>query len=138
MLPQSGYGTVIRDFKGHVIAAKSSSLTQCTNKKVEALALLFGLELAKSLSISKLHVEGDSSIIINTCIKIHVYNWSIQYTLHQAWSLLDSIYECYIMHTYKEGNLLANCLLIWVLTRFILTLFFPHLTSLIAPTWLIL
>ena len=25
-------------------------------------------------------------------------------------SLLDSILECYIMHTYREGNLLANCL----------------------------
>ena len=93
-----------------MIATKSSSLPQCTNNKAEALALLFGLELAKSLYMSKIHVEGDSSIIINACIKHHVYNWSIQYILHQVWSLLDSISECYIMHTYREGNLLANCL----------------------------
>ena len=72
--------------------------------------MLFGLELAKSLSISKLHIEGDSSIIINACIKRHVCNWSIQYILHQVWSLLDSISECCIMHTYREGNLLADCL----------------------------
>lgn len=83
---------------------------QCTNNKVEALALCFGLELAKSLSISKLHVEGDSSIVINSFIKLHVYNWSIQYILHQVWSLLDSISKCYIMHTYREGNLLADYL----------------------------
>ena len=29
--------------------------------------------------------------------------------MHQVWSLLDSISECYIMHTYREGNILANC-----------------------------
>ena len=72
--------------------------------------MLFGLEFAKSLFIFKLHVEGDSSIIINASIKHHVCNWSIQYILHQVWSLLDSISECYIMHTYREGNLLADCL----------------------------
>ena len=93
-----------------MIAAKSSSLPQYTNNKDEALALLFGLELVKSLYIPNLHIEGDSSIIINACIKRHVYNWSIQYILHQVWSLLDSISECYIIHTYREGNLLANCL----------------------------
>ena len=70
-LGNSSYGIVIRDFKGHVITTKSSSLPLCTNNKVEALALLFGLELEKSLSISKLHVEGDLSI------KWHVCNWSI-------------------------------------------------------------
>ena len=79
-------------------------------KKMRPWPCFFGLELAKSLSISKLHAEGDSSIIINVCINRHVCDWSIQYILHQVWPLLDSISKCYIMHTYREGNLLADCL----------------------------
>lgn len=30
--------------------------------------------------------------------------------MHQVWCLLYSISECYIMHTYREDNLLADCL----------------------------
>ena len=100
--------------------------------------MLFGLELVRSLSIYKLHFEGDSTIIINSFIKHHIYNWFIQYILHQVWSLLDSISECYIMHPNREENLLANCLANLGTNGFILTFYFPHLTSLISPTWLIL
>ena len=33
--------------------------------------------------------------------------------MHQVWSLLDSIFKYCVMHTYREGNLLANCLAIF-------------------------
>lgn len=64
----SGVGVCIRDYMGDLKAFKSSILPPGTNNVVEVQALLEGLILAKKLDFLKVHVEVDSSLIINAYI----------------------------------------------------------------------
>ena len=58
------------------------------------------------------HIERDTMVIINACIKGTLHNWSLEYILIQTWKLLDSSIDVHISHTLHEGNqvvdLLAN------------------------------
>ena len=59
----------IRDHNGWVLGMLAQKLLVGTNNKVEAMALLLGLELALQLNIVNIHIEGDSSMVINSCLK---------------------------------------------------------------------
>ena len=48
-----------------------------TNNKAKAMALLLGLELALQLSIVNIHIEGDSLVVINLCVKKKLENWKL-------------------------------------------------------------
>ena len=69
----SGLGACIWDSHGSVVAITTSPLPKGTNNMVEAQALLAGLILAKRGNNYFLHIEGDSSIIINACIYRKLY-----------------------------------------------------------------
>ena len=66
---ESGAGVCVRDHNGRVLGMLAQKLLVGTNNKVEAMALLLGLELALQLNIVNIHIEGDSSMVINSCLK---------------------------------------------------------------------
>ena len=75
-----------------------------TNNMVEAQALLVGLILAKQGNFRLLHIEGDSSIIIEACIHRRIFSWKLKYILNQIWRLLDECQDVFISHIFREGN----------------------------------
>ena len=68
----SGFGACIRNPFGQVVAITVSPLPVDTNNMAEAHALLAGLILAKQGFFHRLHIEGDSSVIIDACIHRHI------------------------------------------------------------------
>ncbi len=73
-LGDSGIGVAIRNHQGVVVSLKVAPIPYGSNNLAKASALLEGLVLAKKLAITSLHVEGDSSVIINACISRQIVN----------------------------------------------------------------
>ena len=95
----SGFGACIRNLDGNVVAITISPLPINTNNMAEAQALLAGLTLAKQGNFQLLHIEGDSSVIINACIHRNIFSWKLKYILIQIWRLLDECMDVSISHT---------------------------------------
>lgn len=62
-----GVGIYIQDSLGTIIEAISFQLPIGMNNIVEAQAILLGLEINLKLGIAKIHVKGDSLIVVNAC-----------------------------------------------------------------------
>ena len=75
-----------------------------TNSIVEAHALLAGLLLAKQGCFNRLHIEGDSTVIIDACIHRRIISWKLKYVLNQIWRLPDECLEFFLSHNFFEGN----------------------------------
>jgi ribonuclease HI len=61
-------GAVIQDFEGSFVAAKCVALTHVESAAMaEALAMKYGLELARDIGCNRLIVESDSSETIEAC-----------------------------------------------------------------------
>ena len=72
--------------------------------------MLAGLILAKQGNFHRLHIEGDSSIIIDACIHRRIISWKLKYVLNQIWRLHDECLDVFISHIYREGNQVADYL----------------------------
>ena len=60
-----GLGVVIRDSRGHFVAARTRKvLGEADAMRVEAMAIREGLSLAKDLEIRAVILEGDAKIIL--------------------------------------------------------------------------
>ena len=57
-----------------------------------------------------LHIEGDSSVIINACIHRTIFSWKLKDILIQIWRLLYECMDVCISQTYREGNQVADFL----------------------------
>ena len=104
----SSFGACIRDPSSQVVAIIVSPLTIDTNNIAEAQALLAGLILAKQGCFHRLHIEGDSSVIIDACIHRCIFSWKLKYVLNQIWRLLDECLDISISNIFREGNKVAN------------------------------
>ena len=69
-----GLGACVRDSKGIVLAISSSPLPDGTNNSAETKALLVGLVLLKTGNFHRVHIEGDSQMVINSSIKRKSYS----------------------------------------------------------------
>ena len=100
----SGVGVFIRDHEGKVVEILAQKIPSGTNNYAKALALLFGVELAISLRIDNIHIEGDSNLVINSCLQRRVGNWKFGYILQKTWSIIDIFKTVSFSHTLREGN----------------------------------
>ena len=75
-----------------------------TNNKAEDMALLLGLELAFQLSITNIHIEVDSSVVINSCVKKESQNWKFGYILEKVWEIINKFKVVSFSHTLREGK----------------------------------
>ena len=109
-LGKAGCGMCLRSHLRDVLAFKCLSLPSSTNDMVEAFGLLYGLVLAKNLDLKAIHIEGNSTLIINAYIKRQILNWRIRYIMIKIWNLIDSFEIYHISHIYKEGNATTDLL----------------------------
>ena len=71
-LGPSRFGACIRNPSGQVLAITIAPFPFDINNIAEAYALLAGLILAKQACFHRLHIEGDSIVIIDACIHRHI------------------------------------------------------------------
>lgn len=62
----------------------------------------------RNKGISKIHIEGDSQIIIGAVISKKVVNWKLDYILSEVWRLLPRFETFKIGHCYREANQMAD------------------------------
>jgi len=55
----AGVGSSLRDHKGNLLGYYTSAIPKATNNIVEALALLYELELAKNIHVENLDIVSD-------------------------------------------------------------------------------
>ena len=103
-LGASGIGVCIRDHEGRVIDLLAKKIPSGTNNCAEAMALLFGVEMALKKNYTQIQIEGDSTLVINACLQRHVGNWKFGYILHKAWNLIDKFNSIIFSHTLRERN----------------------------------
>ena len=106
----SGIGVCIRDHEGRVTNLLAKKNPSGTNNCAEAMALLFGVEMALKKNYTQIQIEGDSTLVINACLQRHVGNWKFGYILHKAWNLIDRFNSVIFSHTLREGNQVADIL----------------------------
>lgn len=73
----SGAKVCIRNHNGQAVGMLAQKLPVGTNNKTEAMKLLLGLELSLQLNIAIIHIEGDSSVVINSCVRKKQRNESL-------------------------------------------------------------
>ncbi|GLJ26291.1 hypothetical protein SUGI_0505320 [Cryptomeria japonica] len=83
---------------------------EISNNEAEIRALEAGLSMCVKKNISKVIIEGDSQDIINGVIQSSFHNWRLYKWLPCINSLLARIGVFEIIHTYREGNRVADLL----------------------------
>ena len=79
-----------------------------SNNLVELEALKIGMLLCIEVGVSKVIIEGDSQIILNTIRKHSTPNWILNSRLGEVLDLLDSFEDSQIQHIYHEDNYKAD------------------------------
>jgi ribonuclease HI len=85
-LGPAGYGVVIRDNTGQIRHIMAGNLGFNSNNSVELWGLIRGIQLASSLNLNQLIIEGDSQVIISLATKI--INGSDPAKVSPSWHLL--------------------------------------------------
>ena len=106
----SGCGACLRNSFEEVVAIIVSPFPIDTNNIMEAHALLVELLLAKQGYFNRLHIEGYSLFIIDSCIHRRIISWKLKYVLKKIWRLLDECSDVCISHIYQEGNKVVDFL----------------------------
>lgn len=75
-----------------------------TNHKVEAMAALQGIILAKKWNCTHLWIEGDSNNIIKYLNGTSQPSWSIHNIMFFAIDIIRTFKKCHISHIYQEAN----------------------------------
>ncbi|XP_057822587.1 uncharacterized protein LOC131034983 [Cryptomeria japonica] len=112
----SGVGIVIRNEKGDIIKCGAKRLKTDTNNEVEAYPTLLVVRLARSSGIKKLHLEGDSLVIIQTIKNGGINAWHLQGYISLIVGELNRFKNFMVSHIRREGNKVANKLSKWALS----------------------
>ncbi|XP_057816798.2 uncharacterized protein LOC131030131 [Cryptomeria japonica] len=107
-LGPAGIECYLHDDDGKELAKLAKPIGIESNNKADILALVEGLLLCQNRGISKLAIEGDSSIIINGLRKGFLPNWKLNAILSRALSLLKDFKKTTFNHIYREGNSRAD------------------------------
>ena len=100
---ESGARVCIRDHNGQVLGMLAQIFLVGTDNKAKAMELLLGLELVFQLSITNIHIKGDSSMMINSCRK----NQKIG-NLVIFWKMIDKFKLVSFSQTLREGNWVSD------------------------------
>ncbi|XP_059068927.1 uncharacterized protein LOC131859330 [Cryptomeria japonica] len=73
----SGVGCVACDVEGKILMKGAQRLQDGTNNEAHAQEALLAIELGCNLKVSKLHLEGDSKIIVDAISKGPTPSWQI-------------------------------------------------------------
>ncbi|GLJ49079.1 hypothetical protein SUGI_1035360 [Cryptomeria japonica] len=106
----SGFGAVVRDEEGNLVAAVCGQAGFVSNNIVEITALEEGLKWTTSNDIKKVVIEGDSKVILSRIIKHCFTNWHLNAWIPRIYGHLQKFMNYQIQHTLREGNQVADLL----------------------------
>lgn len=104
----SSYGAILRDDRGICKGMIAFPIGIQTNHKVEAMAALQGIILAKKWNCTHLWIEGDSNNIIKSLNGTSKPSWSIHSIIFFAIDIIKTFKNCHISHIYREANCSAD------------------------------
>lgn len=104
----AGCGGVIRDSFGNFIGATTSPLGSQTNHLAEAAGAFHIINLAQSLNIKHLWLEGDSKNIIDYLKEKSPPSSTIKSWIEEAKLTLAKFEKVKISHAYRESNAVVN------------------------------
>ena len=101
----AGVGIIINNDEGKWIVKKEESIVPTSNNLAQLSALEEGLKLCIELGLLKIHIEGDSQIILNAIRKKTTPNWVLNSKLNNVINLMNNFEDIKIEHIYRERNL---------------------------------
>ncbi|XP_057830807.1 uncharacterized protein LOC131041674 [Cryptomeria japonica] len=107
---RSGVGVIIFDHSLKIIKAVGKYIGHGSNNVVEFQALSFGLDLARSLNIKGIVIEGDSMLVFQVVARKKCLSWHLQYFLEHILLQLNGFSTFSISHRFREINAFADFL----------------------------
>ena len=89
------------------------------NNVAEAEAALLAIRASKKLEARKLHVEGDSQVIIKAIVKCDMEAWHLQNFITKINDELASFEDFKLSHIKRQGNKEANIIVEVVIENFL-------------------
>ncbi|KAH1057667.1 hypothetical protein J1N35_035732 [Gossypium stocksii] len=106
----SGFGGLLRDYKGEPLCAFVCKAPQGDTFLVELWAIWRGLVLASGLGIKVIWVESDSKSVVKTINREQPYGPKSIQCLRQIWKLLTKFENYRVTHSWRETNKAADYL----------------------------
>lgn len=103
-------GFVIRTNLGKPLVDAAFNAENTAIPIAEALALRNSFICAKEMSHSKIDVEGDSKLVIDTINHVYAPPWRLLSLLHDIKLLENSFESISFKHVFREVNFVANVL----------------------------
>ncbi|XP_059076568.1 uncharacterized protein LOC131875879 [Cryptomeria japonica] len=107
---KSGIGVIIFDHSSNIIMVVGKYIGYGTNNMAEFQALSFGLDLAHSLNIKDIVIEGDSMLACQAVADKKCISWRMQYLLEHILLQLNGFSTFSISHYFREINVFADFL----------------------------
>ena len=106
-----GIGYAIFMFDQLIYKGKDIVSQHNTNNFAEYKALIYGLEKARELNISEIHIQGDSKIIIGQVEGLYKVKCEELKPLHKDVKILEKYFnKISYEHIYRDNNKLADSL----------------------------
>ena len=113
-----GIGVILKSPEGDKLKYAACLQYQTTNNEVEYEAFLKGLELAKSLGVESVLIQGDSQLIINQVNGMYEAKESqMKKYLNKVRQLVKKFKEANFVQLLREENMEANALVKATSTR---------------------
>ncbi|XP_057843883.1 uncharacterized protein LOC131053322 [Cryptomeria japonica] len=107
---KSGIGVVLFDHNYMIVKVVGKFIGVDSNNSAEFHALSFGLDLAISLGIKDIIIEGDSMLIFHSVSAKKCVSWHLQYLLDRILAQLKCFSTFTISHCYREINVIVDYL----------------------------
>ncbi|XP_059067599.1 uncharacterized protein LOC131858386 [Cryptomeria japonica] len=104
----SGVGVIAQDECGNTLAIGAKRLVDGLNNKAECQAAIEAILMAKNLGVKKLHLEGDSQIVVNGIGRGHMKAWQLDKHIRRMKLLLYGFEDFKVSHVLKEANVEAD------------------------------
>ncbi|XP_059075263.1 uncharacterized protein LOC131875215 [Cryptomeria japonica] len=106
----AGAGMAILDHNAVLISAQCHALGFHSNNFAKCQALSLGIDMAISLGIKHLHIQGDSMVVIQSVLNCKSNCWYLKYLIDHILEKL-SFFDTYMLsHCFRELNKLADFL----------------------------
>lgn len=107
----AGYGVVIRNPRGEVVARLKKYIGRTTNNVAEYYGLIAALDYAQSNSVRALHIESDSELLVKQMRgQYKVKSADLQPLFERAKKMSQAFASFRINHVYREQNREADAL----------------------------
>ncbi|PHU20008.1 hypothetical protein BC332_11159 [Capsicum chinense] len=105
----AGGGGIIKNSEGCFVLDFAENYGICSNNVAEVKAILQGIKICISMRLSNVIIEDDSQIIIDMINNKMKPPWQIYYIIDHIIQLSSKVNFIFV-HTYREGNKLADLL----------------------------